>query len=274
VFSPDGKLLAAGSRQSSTISIFDVAAKKERVRLQLPGDSYEYQLAFTADGRRLVSAGREDDMVRVWDIVTGKQVRELKKPMGRCLALAPGGKRVALADQYRTTIRLFDVDTGKLFPVADREDGRRRSLPVEAVAFCPDGRTFAIHEGLRSPGVPEVKVLDVETGTLTRRLPVTGSKEGGVFRFLAFSPNGKYLAAGGLMNRFGAPDRCLHVWDVRAGKERLKMEGKGEYSFPAAVGDGPPRVEVRATELAMLLDGVVLEKVQRRKRYHRPAAAR
>ena len=38
VFSPDGKLLAAGSQQSSTISIFDVAAAKERVRLQLPGD--------------------------------------------------------------------------------------------------------------------------------------------------------------------------------------------------------------------------------------------
>ena len=49
---------------------------------------------------------------------------------------------------------------------------------------------------------------------------------------------------------------------------------QGVFRFPAAASDGPPRVEVRAAELAMLLDGVVLEKVQRRKRYHRPAAAK
>ena len=49
---------------------------------------------------------------------------------------------------------------------------------------------------------------------------------------------------------------------------------QGVFHFPPAAGEGPPRVEVRATDLAMLLDGVVLEKVQRRPRYHRPATAR
>jgi transposase len=48
----------------------------------------------------------------------------------------------------------------------------------------------------------------------------------------------------------------------------------GIFRFPAASGEGPPRLEIRAAELAMLLDGVVLEKVQRRKRYHRPATAK
>jgi transposase len=47
---------------------------------------------------------------------------------------------------------------------------------------------------------------------------------------------------------------------------------QGVFHFPAA-GDGRPRLAIRAAELAMLLDGVVLEKVQRRKRYHRPATA-
>jgi transposase len=49
---------------------------------------------------------------------------------------------------------------------------------------------------------------------------------------------------------------------------------QGVFRFPVAAGDGPPRVEVRAAELAMLLDGVILEKVQRRPRYHRPATAK
>lgn len=49
---------------------------------------------------------------------------------------------------------------------------------------------------------------------------------------------------------------------------------EGAFHFPVASSAGPPRVEIRAAELAMLLDGVVLEKVQRRKRYHRPATAK
>ena len=49
---------------------------------------------------------------------------------------------------------------------------------------------------------------------------------------------------------------------------------QGVFRFPASAGDGPPRVEVRAADLAMLLDGVILEKVQRRKRYRRPATAK
>src|SRR5437879_2909253 len=81
VFSPDGKLLAAGSFMNSTISVFDVAGMKEKVRLQLPANNYDYHLAFSADCRTLVSAGREDEMIRTWDVVTGKQIREVKKPM-------------------------------------------------------------------------------------------------------------------------------------------------------------------------------------------------
>lgn len=49
---------------------------------------------------------------------------------------------------------------------------------------------------------------------------------------------------------------------------------EGTFRFPTPAGEGPPRLEIRAAELAMLLDGVVLEKVQRRKRFHRPATAK
>jgi transposase len=48
----------------------------------------------------------------------------------------------------------------------------------------------------------------------------------------------------------------------------------GVFRFPAAAGNSATRLEIRAAELAMLLDGVVLEKVQRRQRYHRPATAK
>jgi transposase len=48
----------------------------------------------------------------------------------------------------------------------------------------------------------------------------------------------------------------------------------GVFRFPPPAADGPPRVEVRAAELAMLLDGVEVDRVPRRKRYHRPATAK
>lgn len=47
---------------------------------------------------------------------------------------------------------------------------------------------------------------------------------------------------------------------------------EGTFRFPAAA-DGGAGVEIGAADLAMLLDGVELESVKRRKRYRRPAAA-
>lgn len=44
---------------------------------------------------------------------------------------------------------------------------------------------------------------------------------------------------------------------------------EGTFRFPAGPQDGGG-VEIRATDLAMLLDGVELESVKRRKRYQRP----
>jgi transposase len=47
---------------------------------------------------------------------------------------------------------------------------------------------------------------------------------------------------------------------------------KGTFRFPEAAGDGVG-VELRAADLAMLLDGVELDSVKRRPRYQRPAPA-
>ena len=74
-------------------------------------------------------------------------------------------------------------------------------------------------------------------------------------------------------NRMGDRLKIL-AWEEDGWCLWYKRLEQGVFRFPVAVGDGPPRVEVRAAEFAMLLDGVVLEKVQRGKRYHRPATAR
>jgi WD40 repeat protein len=228
VFSPDGKHLAAGVFRDDTIVVFDVAAAKQKVRLRMPRGSGGSQcfLRFSADGRQLVSASRDDLMVRTWDVATGKQVREFEKPLMTPRAIGPGGKLVALAPDDWTVLKIFTVETKKVFSEMDLGD---KYPCIRACAFSPDGKILAAQDDFGG-----VKVLDAEKGTLIRQLRkkelVNG---GGVFHFMVFSPDGKLMAAGG-------HDRVLRVWDVGTGKERLKVniDKAIGYSLAAFSPDG------------------------------------
>jgi transposase len=63
----------------------------------------------------------------------------------------------------------------------------------------------------------------------------------------------------------------LLYWDSDGLAIWYKRLEEGTFRFPAAPAESGG-IEVRAADLAMLLDGVDLESVQRRKRYRRPAA--
>jgi len=71
-------------------------------------------------------------------------------------------------------------------------------------------------------------------------------------------------------NRRGDRLKIL-AWEDDGWAIWYKRLEEGVFRFPAATDASSPRLQIRAAELAMLLDGVVLEKVQRRRRYQRPA---
>lgn len=62
--------------------------------------------------------------------------------------------------------------------------------------------------------------------------------------------------------------KLLH-WDRDGYWILYKRLELGAFRFPAATGDDAG-VEIRAADLTMILDGVDLESVKRRKRYSRP----
>lgn len=64
----------------------------------------------------------------------------------------------------------------------------------------------------------------------------------------------------------------LLYWDTDGLAIWYKRLEEGTFRFPASSA-GDQGVEIRAADLAMLLDGVDLDSVKRRKRYRRPAAA-
>jgi transposase len=69
-----------------------------------------------------------------------------------------------------------------------------------------------------------------------------------------------------------AADRIkLLVWEEDGYAIWYKRLEAGRYRFPPSPED-LPRVEVRAADLVMLLEGVDLSSVKRGKRYHRPVA--
>jgi WD40 repeat protein len=218
-FSPDGKLVAAGSIQGSTISVFDVGSAKEKVRLQLPNDNYDYHLVFSSDCRTLVSVGREDEMIRVWDVVTGKQLKEFKKPLNSFLAFASGGKQAVYKDRG-TLISAYEVETGKLLWTTDCFALKNRLMGVRACSFSPDGKALAVH-GVNG----EVQLWDAQSGAFIRVMDDGDQRAGGAFKFVTFSPDGKHIATG------GHSDDSLHIWEVATGKERLRIKHKREQGW-------------------------------------------
>lgn len=74
-------------------------------------------------------------------------------------------------------------------------------------------------------------------------------------------------------NRAGDRLKIL-AWEEDGWAIWYKRLEAGVFRFPTPTNAAAAAAEIRASELAMLLDGVVLDKVQRGRRYHRPATGK
>ena len=90
-----------------------------------------------------------------------------------------------------------------------------------------------------------------------------------VREFLGADPLSGHLFV--FRNKRGDRVKLLY-WDSDGLAIWYKRLEEGTFRFPAASAEGQG-IEIRAADLAMLLDGVDLESVRRRKRYRRPAAS-
>jgi WD40 repeat protein len=249
VLAPDGKSLATRGG-NSTIVVLDTETGKEirqvKGKEQQPGGAIRIVLGnqlggdaggleYSPNGKILASTEVEVEQqktttfVKLTDVENGKEIRRIDTmPNGASAVIfSPDNKVLAYASG--SAVYLCDAESGK-------EIRRIDAVGVAlALVFAPDGKMIATKGRDRS-----IRIWDRETGQELHRLdgpPAAAANlalRGGVegeARILAFSPDGKTLAAGG--------SNTIRMWDTATGKEQALAGGhRGPLSVVGVSRDG------------------------------------
>jgi len=196
--------------QQGAILCWDLSAG--RTLRQIESSPFRDAVALSPDGRT-VAAGSWDGKIRLFDTGTG-QISEIRAHASRLgsLVFSPDNKVLASKETWDSAIQLWDVATGKKITSSEGHQAAIWSLSV-----APDGKTVVTVGADHT-----LRFWDRATGQERRRFPTSA-------RAIAFSPDGKSLAAAGEWRKEDRTvDLCL--MDAVSGKKIRTFVG-GSMSF-------------------------------------------
>ena len=244
-FSPDGRWVAAATQSYPAAAILPAASRPERaIRLWdaatgAPGpvlkghDEDVTDVAFGPDGRQLAAASARGTVI-LWEIPSGRLLRTLRHPAAKTtrpterfyVAFGPEEGRLAIADT-RGSVTVWDSSTGQ--NILTFSTARPSSLGPTAqvdltLAFSPGTRYLAAGD------LQAIHLWDVaqgkEVATLRGGLAAIGA--------LAFSPDGRRLAAAVRQSGSTSSAGQIKIWDVVTGQEVVTFAGAAGGTFALA----------------------------------------
>jgi WD40 repeat protein/serine/threonine protein kinase len=202
---PDGRRVVS-SGGDGTLRVWEWQRDQEALTVEEPLGPV-MSLAFHPDGRHLASGSNG---ISLWDLPAGKVTQRFKHFIinfnTSAVAFSADGKRLATAGG---AVKVWDTVSGKkLFgedptPFGKEEKGEDDLLTWE-LSFSPDGKYLA------SCG-HGVKVRDAATGQLIRTLSHGRDAKFSPLISVAYSPDGKQVAAGGMGG-------VVALWDAASGQ--------------------------------------------------------
>jgi hypothetical protein len=215
-FAPDGRTLAVAGADA-TLRLVDLVNQGEP-RVLKGHREHVSAVAFSPDGRRIASASY-DRTARLWDAASAENVAVLKGQRGAVtsVAFSPDGRHLATGSIDASVI-LWDLATLK---PAQALTGHKSW--VNAVAFCAAGSLATASS--------DNTVRLWENGAQGWAEKACFTFPEGEVRSLAFSPDGKTLAAG---VRYGV----LKVVEVRAKKIAATLKAHAADVWAVAFSPG------------------------------------
>lgn len=177
---------------------------------------------FALSGKLLVSFGWDEE-VRVWDVGTGKErwrLPRLESQEVSAVAVSPDGSLIATGSFVGNVVRVWEAATGKEVHTLGWStfNPEMPSPSLHSLAFSSDSNLLAV-ESWNS-----LVVRHLADGSLHSKLKPTQSKQNQGILAIAFSPDGKCIAA-------GVGDQVVTLWNLADGKELRHLRGHGDPVF-------------------------------------------
>lgn len=185
-FSPDDKLMAAGSQEDDRVWMYRVS--DGQIVHELRGHTGEVEtVAFSPNGK-LLASGSEDSTIRLWRVSDGTCLDVLSGHVRDVLSVAfsPDGTLLA-SGSWDNTVRLWRVSDGKLLYIM-----RGHTKWVPTVHFSPDGSLLATGSWDGT-----VRLWRVRDGSLVRQFAAKTDQ----VQSVDFDPSGSLLAVSGNVDK-------------------------------------------------------------------------